>query len=141
MKIFFDTVNTDKPQIDSNKISSWINFVVSDNKKKLRELSIVFCDNEYIIEINKKFLKHDYYTDIITFDYSEKNYISGDLLICTEIVKYNAKKFKVKFDDELNRVIIHGILHLLGFNDKTPETKSLMTQKEDYYLNLLTNIN
>ena len=137
MKILFNNINIQKPVLDLDKISDWIIFVISDNKKKIKELSINFCNNEYILEANKKYLKHNYYTDIITFDYSEKQYISGDLLISLEMVQYNADKYKVTFVNELHRIIIHGILHLLGYNDKTDEQKEIMTQKENYYLNNL----
>ena len=137
MKILYDTVNIENPEFDYKKTSSWIEDVISDNQKKIKELSIIFCNDEYILETNRKYLNHDYYTDIITFDYSEKNYISGDLLISLETVKHNADNYSVTFINELQRVIIHGILHLLGYNDKTEEQKALMTQKEDYYLNYL----
>jgi len=137
MKILYDTVNIESPEIDYKTTSSWIEYVISDNQKKIKELSIIFCNDEYILETNKKYLNHDYYTDIITFDYSEKNYISGDLLISLETVQHNADNYNVTFINELQRVIIHGILHLLGYNDKTEEQKTLMTQKENYYLSYL----
>lgn len=139
MKIIFDSINIEKPTLNYAKIKEWLENVAKDNNKKIKELAIVFCNDEYILEINKKYLNHDYYTDIITFNYSEKNYISGDLIISLDTVKDNSEKYKSNFYDEINRVMVHGVLHLLGFDDKTNEEQGNMNKKEDYYLNQLYN--
>ena len=134
MKIIFDNINIDKPALDFSKTNKWLESVVIDNNKKIKELSIIFCNDEYILELNKKYLNHNYYTDIITFDYSEKNYVSGDLIISLDTVQSNAKKYKTDFNTEICRVMVHGVLHLLGFDDKTDEEKKIMREKEEEYV-------
>ena len=111
-----------------------ISALIEDQNKEEGELSLVFCSDDYLLEVNKKHLNHDYYTDIITFDYSEENKISGDLLISIDRVKENAKTFSVSFMHELNRVVIHGVLHLCGYKDKTEEEKKQMRNLENKYL-------
>ncbi|HOL29271.1 MAG TPA: rRNA maturation RNase YbeY, partial [Paludibacteraceae bacterium] len=100
-------------------------------EKKVGEIAYIFCNNERILEINRQYLQHDYYTDIITFDDSTDSTISGDIFISLETVKSNAEDFSVDFEEELHRVIIHGILHLCGQDDITPELKAEMTRKEN----------
>jgi rRNA maturation RNase YbeY len=134
VKILFDCVNVNKPNISYSKTSKWLEYVITDNSKKIKEISIVFCNDDYLLELNKKYLNHHYYTDIITFNYSKNNNISGDLLISVDTVSSNANKYKVKFNNELHRVMVHGILHLLNFDDKTEEQQNLMRKTEDYYL-------
>jgi rRNA maturation RNase YbeY len=134
MKILFDFINVNKPDINYNKTSNWLQQVIIDNKKQIKEISVVFCNDEYLLELNKKYLNHDFNTDIITFNYSKNNNISGDLLISLDTVSSNAKIYNVEFNNELHRVMVHGILHLLGFDDKTEEQQSLMREKEDFYL-------
>lgn len=104
------------------------------NKHQTGHLSFVFCTDDYLLEVNKKFLNHDDYTDIITFDYSESNTVSGDLIISIDRVKENALTHQCSFNLELNRVIIHGVLHLLGFSDKTDDQISKMRELEGLYL-------
>ena len=104
------------------------------NKYQTGHLSFVFCTDDYLLVVNKKFLNHDYYTDIITFDYSESNTVSGDLIISIDRVKENALTHQCSFNLELNRVIIHGVLHLLGFSDKTDDQISKMRELEGLYL-------
>ncbi|HNY06975.1 MAG TPA: rRNA maturation RNase YbeY, partial [Bacteroidales bacterium] len=104
-------------------IKKWINHVVENEKKEIETINYIFCNDEYLHNLNVDYLKHDTLTDIITFDYSTDNTISGDIFISIERVKENAVLFKKSFDDELNRVIVHGILHLIGYNDKSPEDK------------------
>ncbi|MEI6347152.1 MAG: rRNA maturation RNase YbeY [Bacteroidota bacterium] len=115
-------------------LKNWIKSVVTEEKKRVGEISFVFCSDDYLLEINKQFLQHDYYTDIISFDYSEEDLLSGDLMISIDRVKENAIEQKVDFLTELNRVMIHGVLHLIGYNDKLPKEKNIMREKEDYYL-------
>ena len=102
--------------------------------KTAGNISVIFCTDDYLLEINKQYLEHDYYTDIITFDYVENSTISGDLFISVESLNENAKKYNTKFIIELYRVVFHGILHLIGYNDKTTEQKVVMKEKENYYL-------
>jgi len=115
-------------------IKKVIRIIENEEEVKFKEINFIFCSDEYLKKLNVKFLNRNYYTDIITFPYKEKN-ISGDIYISVERVIENAKFFNVKFLDELNRVIVHGILHLCGYKDYTTEEKNEMTIKEDYYLN------
>lgn len=114
----------------------WIRLTAESEIKRLGDINIIFCSDNQILDINLKYLQHDYYTDIITFDYSEENTISGDLFISVDSVRENAKEYGTEFDDELHRVIIHGILHLLGYDDHTENDIKLMRLKEDYYLDV-----
>lgn len=102
--------------------------------KTLRDLSLVFTDDAYLLEVNKQYLKHDYFTDVITFDYSNFPDVSGDVMVSLERVKDNALQMKVPFDTELFRVVFHGVLHLCGYNDKDKSDALVMRQKEDFYL-------
>ncbi len=104
--------------------------MIREYNKLPGHLSFVFCSDEYLLKINQDFLQHDYYTDIITFDYSEGNKISGDLMISIDRIQDNAKQLNLKFDDELSRVMIHGVLHLLGFGDKTAKEEKEMRRLE-----------
>ncbi|MCB9360368.1 MAG: rRNA maturation RNase YbeY [Flavobacteriales bacterium] len=117
---------------------SWLKNAIKNESKIAGELSFVFCDDNYLHKINLEYLNHDTYTDIITFDYTEANIIAGDIFISIDRVKENAKTFNTLFENELSRVIIHGVLHLMGYKDKTQEESSLMRAKEDFYLNLLS---
>ena len=121
---------------DKQKIRTWIGETIkSEGFKRVGELSFVFCSDAYLLEINKQYLNHDTFTDIVTFDSSEdEDVIAGDIFISMERIRENASKFSVSEKDELNRVIIHGVLHLCGYYDKKKEDKALMTEKEDYYL-------
>lgn len=108
-----------------------------DNLKKCGDLNIIFCNDEYLLNVNNQYLKHNYYTDIITFDYSDNQIINGDLFISVDSVKNNSVTYKTEFMTELSRVIIHGVLHLCGYNDHTEEDKKLMKEKEDFALTKL----
>lgn len=119
------------------ELNRWIKEVAADYNKKVGDIAYLFCNDERILEVNKQYLDHDYFTDIITFDYSERNIISGDIFISLETVESNAKDFGVSFQDELHRIIIHGILHLCGNDDKTPELRKEMTTKENNALSKL----
>ena len=121
----------------SRQTGKWIEKVIWQEQKQLRVLNYIFCSDEYLLSINQKYLDHDTYTDIITFDSSEEpGAVEGDIFISIDRVKANAAKFRKHFDDELHRVLIHGVLHLLGYPDKSPREKSLMRKKEDAYLSL-----
>ena len=102
----------------------------------LGNVSVIFCSDNYILDINQRFLQHDYFTDIITFDYSEGSKISGDLFISVDSVKENSIEYGTDFENELHRVIVHGILHLIGYDDHTDEDVRIMRSKENYYLSL-----
>jgi len=132
--ITYQTQNTNFPKISKRETTRWIKSVAQTYNKKIGEIAFIFCSDECILKINNDYLQHDYYTDIITFDYSEGNTISGDIFISLDTVKSNAEKFGESFEKELYRVIIHGILHLCGQNDKTPEQQTEMTQKENLAL-------
>ncbi|MEE0889381.1 MAG: rRNA maturation RNase YbeY [Bacteroidales bacterium] len=119
-------------------LKQWITTIVENNKKEVGEISYIFCSDEQLLEINKEFLNHDYYTDIITFDYSEADVISGDLFISIERIKDNAKTLKTSYQEELHRVIIHGVLHLLGYKDKTEVESENMRKLEDECLLILS---
>ncbi len=111
-----------------------LNSLIKNELKEIGEISVVFCSDEYLLEMNKEYLNHDYYTDIITFDYVEGETISGDLFISLDRVKENATKFNISVLKELYRVVFHGTLHLVGYNDKSEEEQQIMRQKENYYL-------
>ena len=126
---------------DKNKLRKWIQVVIGNEGKLPGDLNYIFCSDNYLYKLNIEYLNHDTLTDIITFDVSEDaDEISGEIYISIDRVKENAKKFKVPFYNELHRVMIHGILHLAGYHDKTPEEVSEMRSKEDYYLSLLPGI-
>jgi len=120
------------------KIKSWIEKSIALERGIVGDLNYIFCSDTYLHKINLEYLKHDTLTDIITFDYSEKKQISGDIFISIDRIKENALKFNQSTDIELNRVLIHGVLHLLGYKDKTPKEKETMRAKEDFYLTLLS---
>ncbi|KEZ92441.1 rRNA maturation RNase YbeY [Nonlabens ulvanivorans] len=116
---------------DEVRYSKWLRAVALSENKSLGDLSYVFCTDDFLLEINQKYLNHDTLTDIITFDYCDDDFIHGEIYISVDRVKDNAKDFVVSFDDELLRVMSHGLLHLIGFGDKTDIEKSIMRLKED----------
>lgn len=122
-----------KGRVKNNK---WLRLVAESEIRKLGEINIIFCSDNYILDINQRFLSHDYFTDIITFDYCEGDKLSGDLFISVDSVKENSIQYGTEFNDELNRVMVHGILHLIGYDDHTKAQQKQMRQKEDYYLSL-----
>ncbi len=117
-------------------IKDWIIQTIENETKTAGNINYIFCSDNYILQINRQYLHHDYYTDIITFNYCENNIVSGDIFISVDTVKTNAKEYNQNLENELHRVIIHGVLHLLGYNDKTETELFEMRQKEDFYLNL-----
>lgn len=127
-----------KPPVYLKRIETkkWLQFVASQHKKEIGELNIIFCSDEYLIKINQRYLNHDYFTDVITFDYSIGGTIDGDIFISVDRLKDNAKKLSTNLITETYRIIIHGLLHLLGYDDKTKELKKVMTRLEDEYLSL-----
>lgn len=137
MEITFQSEGVDHPQINETQLSSWIKSVAKKYNKETGDISYLFCDDEKILEMNKEYLNHDFYTDIITFDYTEENTISGDIIISLQTVKSNSEMYKTNFTEELNRVIIHGILHLSGLNDLNEEEEKAMHEAEDSALEML----
>ena len=118
------------------KIKMWLKLVAESEVFTLGNVSVIFCSDNYILDINQRFLQHDYFTDIITFDYSEDGKISGDLFISIDSVRENSFEYGTDFEDELHRVIVHGVLHLIGYDDHTDEDIKMMRAKENYYLSL-----
>ena len=125
------------PTLDERRITRWIQAVAAGYGFSVGELNYIFCSDERELQVNRDFLGHDYYTDVITFDYSTPSTIAGDIFISLDTVRSNAEQVGVPFLDELHRIIIHGALHLTGQGDKTPETKAQMTTKEDQALAML----
>jgi rRNA maturation RNase YbeY len=134
--ITYSTENVKMPAIRRRDTTAWIRRVADTYQKKVGEVGYLFCDDEHILEVNREYLGHDYYTDIITFDYCEGNTISGDLVISLDTVRTNAEKYRKDYDEELHRVIIHGILHLCGLNDKGPGEREQMEAAENRALAL-----
>ncbi|MBR2456733.1 MAG: rRNA maturation RNase YbeY [Bacteroidaceae bacterium] len=129
--ITYQTEDMRMPAIRKRETSEWIKAVAATYNKKVGEVAYIFCSDEKILEVNRQYLEHDYYTDIITFDYTEGNRISGDLFISLDTVRTNAEQFGQPYERELYRVIIHGILHLCGINDKGPGERELMEAAEN----------
>lgn len=139
MPITYQTDGVEMPVIAKRKITNWIKEVAAIYGKKVGEIAYIFCSDEKILEVNRMYLQHDYYTDIITFDYTEKEKISGDLFISLDTVRTNAEQFNASYEQELHRVIIHGILHLCGIDDKGPGEREIMEAAENKALTLLSN--
>jgi rRNA maturation RNase YbeY len=133
--IDFEFLDLEIPGFDSEFFISSLESLISSENFESGEITIVFCTDDYLLEINKTYLNHDFYTDIITFDYSENDLVSGDLFISIDRVKDNAESFSVSFDNELKRVIYHGVLHLCGYKDKTENDEKEMREKENFYIN------
>ena len=136
MAILYETIDVSFPKIKRRETTHWIKRVIAHHHKKQGDITYIFCSDAEILRINNTYLNHDYYTDIITFDYSESDKISGDLFISLQTVKTNSEKFKTDYIEELKRVMIHGILHLCGFEDKTSVGKKIIRAKEDEALEL-----
>ena len=139
MAVIYQAEGIKFPDIKRRNTTSWIRFVTEIYQKRVGDISYIFCSDEVILKVNKEYLQHDYYTDIITFDYTEGDTISGDLFISLDTVRSNSEQFGTLFQDELDRVIIHGILHLCGFKDKTPEEEKQMRELEEQALSLRKN--
>lgn len=120
--------------------NQWLKYVAESEIKKIGQINIIFCSDNYILDINQKYLQHDYFTDIITFDYCEGNYLSGDLFISIDTVKENSNFYNTEFEEELNRVMVHGVLHLIGYDDHSDEDKLIIRSKENYYLDLRSHL-
>lgn len=134
--ISYQTEGIDMPPIKKRETTAWIKAVAETYGKKVGEITYIFCSDEKILEVNRQYLQHDYYTDIITFDYCEGKKLSGDLFISLDTVRTNAEQFDAAYETELYRVIIHGILHLCGINDKGPGEREIMEAAENKALEM-----
>jgi len=135
--IHFFSEDTDLPDINQSILAGWIKEVITSHNKMAGEINYIFCSDEQILSVNKEFLKHDYYTDIITFDYSQSDVLSGDIYISLDTVSSNAIQLGITYENEVNRVIVHGVLHLCGFKDKMSDESIQMRKLEDNALKLL----
>ncbi len=133
IQFFAEDVEYDLP--NPTKAKRWLKFVIETEGFTLNQLNYIFCSDEYLLNMNREHLQHDYYTDIITFDTSDnEKQVEGEIYISTDRVKENAENLSIEFDEELRRVIVHGVLHLVGYIDDTEASKGKMRQKEDFYL-------
>ena len=140
MSIYFSTENLDFELENESRVKKWIITIVNAQNKRVGNIGYLFCDDAYLINVNRTYLNHDTYTDIITFDYVEGNVVSGDIMISVERVRENAALFNSTFEQELHRVIIHGVLHLLGQADKSDEEAAEMRKREEKALALWNTI-
>ena len=131
MAISYQTDGIQMPDIKKRETTEWIKAVATSYERRVGEIAYIFCSDEKILSVNKQYLKHDYYTDIITFDYCNESVISGDLFVSLETVATNAEKFNTPYEQELNRTIIHGVLHLCGIKDKEPGEREVMEAAEN----------
>ena len=138
--LHFVTENIDMPPINPARIENWLRRVAAGYGFALGDITYIFCDDNRILEVNRQFLQHDYYTDVITFDYTTPGRVSGDIYLSLETIRSNAEMVGVDYMDEVHRILVHGLLHLTGQGDKTPETKAVMTEKEDKALAMLNNV-
>ena len=132
--ITYNIINVSMPDIHEAEVSAWVRQVAKSYGKVVGDINYIFVDDETILDINRRFIGHDYYTDHIGFDYSEAGALSGDIYISLDTVRSNAELYDATFDEELRRIIIHGLLHLCGLRDKTPEERQQMQQAEDQAL-------
>lgn len=128
---FFEEIS---PIIINEDMAIWLEELIISEDKKSGEIQYIFCDDEYLLKVNKEYLQHDFYTDIITFDYVKGKKISGDIFVSLQRISENAKTLSIDENEELKRVLAHGILHLCGYKDKTDEEQKLMTERENFYL-------
>ena len=135
--ISYQTDGVKMPAIKRRETTAWIKKVAASHGRKVGDIAYIFCNDEKILEVNRQYLQHEYYTDIITFDYDEDDVISGDLFISLDTVRTNAEQVGATYEEELHRVIIHGILHLCGINDKGPGEREIMEENENKALAML----
>lgn len=138
--ISFSFYSKEYEHLPFDSLEGSLPLIIIEEGKELGDVTLIFCSDEELLTLNQEHLKHDYYTDIITFDYSTETYIAGDLFISIDRVLENASVEKVPFDEELHRVVYHGLLHLLGYNDKNQEEIRTMRSKENYYLTKLFHV-
>jgi len=140
MPIKFFNEDTSYQIKNKRKLIKWIDNSIQKEKSLLGDINFIFTSDNYLLNINKEYLSHNYYTDIVTFNYCQNKTINRDIFISIETVKNNSKRFSVTLIEELHRVIIHGVLHLIGYDDQNNEEKALMREKENYYLDRLKNL-
>ena len=136
--ITYNSLSIALPNIDQTTVTEWIGRVAESHQRVVGDINYVFCNDEEILDVNRRYLQHNYYTDIITFDYGRGNVLSGDLYISLDTVRSNAELLGKPYDEELHRVLVHGVLHLVGINDKGPGERELMEAAEDAALALRT---
>lgn len=136
LPFFFFTEDREYRLIKKSEVRGWLQQAADDHNRRIREVNYIFCSDHHLHQINKRFLRHDTYTDIITFDYSEDDLIRSDVYISVDRARDNAKTYAVSMQDEVHRLLIHGLLHLLGYADKTPSEQEQMRSREEYYLSL-----
>lgn len=136
IEIYSEQIDFQLEHVD--RITTWLEAAAAEEGYEVGDINIIFCDDEYLLNVNRQYLNHDYYTDIITFDYSEEEMVSGDLFISIDRVRENAEEFHQLFSEELHRIMVHGVMHLCGYQDKEPLEKTEMTGKEDFYLKKLS---
>lgn len=139
--IEFFTEGVDMPDLDYKKVTEWIGSVAQSHGFLAGNITYCFCNDEYILDANRKFINHDYYTDVITFDYTRHGKVGGDIILSLDTVRTNAVKFGTSYERELLRVIIHGVLHLCGINDKGPGEREIMENEENKALAIFDSIN
>lgn len=139
MAIHFHTTDVPFRLMHKSQLKRWITLCASHEQRRVGTINIIFCSDDYLLDINKKHLSHDYYTDIITFDYSSKQSVSGDLFISVHRVQENSLNLSASFEKELYRVIIHGVMHLCGYGDKTKKELAIMRSREDFHLSQISN--
>ena len=137
MAISYYAEDIELPTLKEEAVSDWIREVAKRHGRKAGNISYIFCSDEKILEVNRQYLQHDYFTDVITFDYTEKDKISGDIFISLDTVKTNSEQFGTPYNEELHRTIIHGVLHLCGINDKGPGEREIMEAHENDALAIL----
>ncbi|KQT22286.1 rRNA maturation factor [Chryseobacterium sp. Leaf404] len=130
IQFFYENI----PESVDTEYTKWLEEIIFSEGKKLGEINYIFCDDEYLLKVNQDYLQHDYYTDIITFDYVKGKTISGEIFVSLQRISDNASTLSKNFEEELRRVLAHGILHLSGYKDKTEEEEKLMRSREDFYL-------
>lgn len=138
MAVTFHAEGVDFPTIDKKKVADWIRSVAKEYGKRTGDIGYLFCNDDKILAVNQQFLGHDYYTDIIAFDYSEEDCLSGDIFISIDTVRSNAELYRVSFHEELHRVMIHGVLHLCGMKDESEQEEKAMREAENRALEKLT---
>ncbi len=140
-EVLFFTEQTCLPDFFTEKqLQAWLDAIASEHSRSIGEISFIFCSDDYILDVNRQYLQHDYYTDVITFDNSEDGLLCGDVFISLDTVRSNAELFRVSFEEEFYRVICHAILHLIGFKDKTDADDVEMRKQEDHCLKLLESL-
>lgn len=138
--ISFDVKNVEMPPLEFGRVERWLGEVAAAHGRRVGNVNYLFCDDEEILRVNREFLHHDYFTDIITFDYSRRDKIGGDIFLSLDTVRSNAEELGVRYERELLRVITHGVLHLCGIDDKGPGEREIMEAHEDEALRLWENI-